>query len=87
MSSDVIFSAEALQAYMEWQMMDRKITARINALIKDIQRNGPLNGIGKPEVLRRIQGYSRRIDEQHRLVYRIDEGQNLRIISCKGHYE
>jgi toxin YoeB len=85
--NDVTFTATALRDYMEWQTMDRKITARINALIKDIQRNGPLNGIGKPEVLRHIQGYSRRIDEQHRLVYRIGEGQNLRIISCKGHYE
>ncbi|MDR2522992.1 MAG: type II toxin-antitoxin system YoeB family toxin [Synergistaceae bacterium] len=43
--------------------------------------------LGKLEVLRHVQGYSRRIDERHRLVYRIVEGQNLRIISCKGHYE
>jgi toxin YoeB len=56
MSGDVIFSAEALQAYVEWQAVDRKIAARINALIKDIQRNGPMNGIGKPEVLKHIQG-------------------------------
>jgi toxin YoeB len=85
--SSVTFQTEAWEEYLEWQETDKKIFKRINALIKDIQRNGPLNGIGKPEVLRHIQGYSRRIDEQHRLVYRIDEGQNLRIISCKGHYE
>jgi toxin YoeB len=85
--SSVTFQTEAWEEYLEWQETDKKIFKRINALIKDIQRSGPLNGIGKPEVLKHIQGYSRRIDEQHRLIYRIDEGQNLRIISCKGHYE
>ena len=87
MKIDVIFSAEALYDYMEWQMTDKKIAAKINALIKDIQRNGLINGIGKPEVLKNIKGYSRRINEYHRLIYRCDELQNLRIISCKGHYE
>ena len=85
--SSVTFQTEAWEEYLGWQETDKKIFKRLNALIKDIQRNGPLNGIGKPEVLRHVQGYSRRIDEQHRLIYRIDEGQNLRIISCKGHYE
>ena len=87
MSCDVLFSAEALQDYMEWQTTDRKITSRINALIKDIQRNGLMNGIGKPEPLKSTNAYSRRIDEYHRLIYRADENQNLRIVSCKGHYE
>ena len=72
---------------MEWQIVDRKIAARINALIKDIQRNGLMNGIGKPEALRTMKAYSRRIDEYHRLIYEADENQNPRIISCKGHYE
>jgi Txe/YoeB family toxin of Txe-Axe toxin-antitoxin module len=48
--NDVTFTATALRDYMEWQTMDRKIAARINALIKDIQRSDSLNGIGKPEV-------------------------------------
>ena len=87
MKDDVTFTMTALQDYMEWQITDRKITARINALIKDIQRNGLMNGIGKPEALKTRKAYSRRIDEYHRLVYRCDENKHLRIISCKGHYE
>jgi toxin YoeB len=84
---DVTFAPSAWNHYLEWQMTDKKIAAKINALIKDIQRNGFMTGIGKPEVLKTRKGYSRRIDEYHRLVYEADENQNLRIISCKGHYE
>ncbi|MBQ2354797.1 MAG: Txe/YoeB family addiction module toxin, partial [Treponema sp.] len=71
-----------------WQGQDKKTLKRINALIKDIERNGFDNGIGKPEPLREnLSGFwSRRIDEVNRLVYRIDNGI-LQIISCKGHYE
>ncbi|GHS95746.1 Txe/YoeB family addiction module toxin [Synergistales bacterium] len=87
MGSDVTFTNTALQAYVEWQTTDKKIAARINALIKDIQRNGLMSGIGKPEALKGQKYYSRRIDDYHRLVYTGDENQNLRIISCKGHYE
>ena len=85
--SDLIFQTEAWEEYLEWQEKDKKIFKRINALIKDIQRNGLMSGIGKPEVLKNRKAYSRRINEYHRLVYRADENQNLRIISCKGHYE
>ena len=61
---------------------------RINSLIKDIERNGLSEGIGKPEPLRGdLSGFwSRRIDEQNRLVYRI-VGICLEIASCKSHYE
>ena len=59
---------------------------KINDLISDIQRNGLITGIGNPEPLKHIKGYSRRIDEANRLIYTSDENQNLRIISCKGHY-
>jgi toxin YoeB len=85
--NDVAFTATALKDYMEWQMMDKKIAAKINTLIKDIQRNGLMNGIGKPEALKTRKAYSRRIDDHHRLIYEGDEKQNLRIVSCKGHYE
>jgi len=81
------FTAKAWEEYLEWLTVDRKKFDRINALIKDIRRNGLINGIGKPETLRTRKAYSRRIDEYHRLVYEADENQNLRIISCKGHYE
>jgi len=65
MKNDVTFTMTALQDYIEWQMTDRKIAARINALIKDIQRNGLMSGIGKPEALKTIKAYSRRIGEYH----------------------
>lgn len=64
-----------------------KTLKRINALLKDIRSNGTLEGTGKPEKLKYRPGYSRRIDECNRLVYEMDELQNIKIISCRGHYE
>jgi toxin YoeB len=84
---DVVFSPEALQEYIEWQTEDRKTLERINRLIQDIQRNGFMKGIGKPEALKGLKAYSRHIDEVNRLIYTGDEKQNLRIVSCKGHYK
>ena len=72
--------------YLYWQSQDKKTLKRINELIKDIERNGALNGIGKPEALKYRKGFSRRIDETNRLVYTIDENEVLWIISCRGHY-
>ena len=72
--------------YLYWQSQDKKTLKRINELIKNIERNGVLNGIGKPEVLKYRKGFSRRIDETNRLVYAIDENGVLWIISCRGHY-
>ena len=73
--------------YLYWQSQDKKKTLkRINELIKDIERNEALNGIGKPEALKYRKGFSRRIDETNRLVYAIDENRVLWIISCRGHY-
>ena len=70
--------------YLYWQSQDKKTW--INELIKDIEKNGALNGIGKPEALKYRKGFSRRIDETNRLVYAIDENGVLWIISCRGHY-
>ena len=84
--SNLIFFDEAWEEYLEWEEKDIKKHKRINALIKDIKRNGLMNGIGKPEALKTRKAYSRRIDEYNRLIYDADENQNLRIISCKGHY-
>lgn len=77
----------AWEEYVEWQEEDSKIVKRINALLKDIERNGCLKGIGKPEALKYdLRGwYSRRIDDSNRLVYRI-ENDFLEIYQCKGHY-
>jgi toxin YoeB len=84
--NDLVFDHDAFKEYMEWQSEDRKTLKKINDLIIDIQRNGLLKGLGKPEVLKHLKAYSRRIDDSNRLVYDVDEKQNLRIISCKGHY-
>ena len=84
--NDLIFHHDAFKEYMDWQSEDRKTLKKINDLIIDIHRNGLLKGIGKPEVLKHLKAYSRRIDDKNRLIYDSDEKQNLRIISCKGHY-
>ncbi|MBO7613284.1 MAG: Txe/YoeB family addiction module toxin [Treponema sp.] len=83
-----VWFEEAWDDYLYWKGQDKKTLKRINALIKDIERNGFDNGIGKPEPLKEnLSGcWSRRIDEVNRLVYRIDNGV-LQIVSCKGHYE
>ena len=78
--NDVVFDPDAFREYMDWQNEDRKTLKKINDLIIDIQRNGPLKGLGKPEVLKHLKAYSRRIDDSNRLIYAIDEKQNLRII-------
>ena len=82
-----VWSAHAWEDYLCWQTQDKKILKRINQLIKDIDRNG-YEGIGKPEPLKyELQGYwSRRIDDEHRLVYRIVEN-NIEIVSCRLHYQ
>ncbi|MBQ3824861.1 MAG: Txe/YoeB family addiction module toxin [Spirochaetaceae bacterium] len=85
--NDFTFTREAFAQYMYWQTQDKKTLKKINDLLEDIRRNGALNGIGKPESLKNHPGYSRRIDKENRLVYVIDELQNIKVISCKGHYE
>lgn len=81
-----IWDDEAWQDYLYWQTQDKKTLKRINALIQDIERNS-FEGIGKPEPLRHeLSGFwSRRIDEQNRLVYRVTNGI-LEIAQCKSHY-
>nr|CRY95414.1 hypothetical protein [uncultured prokaryote] len=81
------FSANAWREYLYWQAQDKKTLRRINGLLQDIERGG-YEGIGKPEPLKEdLSGYwSRRIDERHRLVYRIT-GNVCEIIQCRGHYE
>ena len=77
---------EAWDDYLYWADQDRKIFRRINKLVKDIDRGG--SGIGKPELLKHdLSGYmSRRITEEHRLVYKITDGK-IFIIQCRCHYE
>lgn len=76
----------AWEDYLYWQSQDRKTLKRINQLIKDIDRNG-YDGIGKPEPLKyEFQGFwSRRIDDNNRLIYRIDDNR-IDIAQCGSHY-
>ncbi|MBB2941937.1 toxin YoeB [Actinoplanes lutulentus] len=74
--------------YLYWQTQDRKTLKRINALIADIKRDPDGPGIGKPEILRNnLAGLrSRRIDDEHRMVYAVETNE-ITIISCRYHYE
>ena len=82
-----IWSDRAWDDYLAWQTKDKKTLRCINELVKDIERNGLSNGIGKPEPLKYRKAWSRRIDHVNRLIYNFDENKNLLIISCKGHYD
>ncbi|RYE52308.1 MAG: Txe/YoeB family addiction module toxin [Rhizobiaceae bacterium] len=82
----LVFHEAAWEDYLYWQATDTNLLARINLLIKEIRRT-PFTGIGKPEPLRgRMSGWwSRRINQEHRLVYRqVDDA--LLIAQCRHHY-
>ena len=83
---NIVFSDASWDDYLYWQKNDKKNLKRINILIKDIKRN-PFEGIGKPEPLKhQLQGcWSRRIDNEHRLVYEINDDA-IHIVSCRFHY-
>ena len=78
--NDFTFTQEGFQDYLYWQRQDKKTLKKINALLEDIKRNGAMQGIGKPEKLKNRPEYSRRIDEVNRLVYEIDELQNISLM-------
>ena len=84
---NINFSKNAWEDYVSWQKEDKKILRKINELIKVIQRT-PFEGIGKPEPLKYdLAGlWSRRIDREHRLVYKV-ESEELFIYSCRFHYD
>ena len=84
---NVVFTPTAWEQYNSWLLEDKKMLKRINDLVKDIDRNGLLKGKGKPEPLKNRKACSRRITDEHRLVYNMDRNQNLIIYSCKYHYE
>ena len=80
------FSTKAWEDYLYWQSTDKKILKRINTLIKEIQRT-PFGGVGKPEPLKHgLSGYwSRRINDEHRLVYKVEDDSVL-IAQLRYHY-
>ena len=84
---EIIFSKNAWEDYLSWQHENKNVLRKINQLIKEIQR-APFQGIGNPEPLKYdLAGFwSRRIDREHRLVYRITD-QTVFIYSCKYHYD
>jgi len=81
-----IWSDEAWDDYLYWQNENKNLLKRINLLVKDIERD-PFKGLGKPEPLKNyLSGWwSRKIDDKHRIVYRIEKG-NLEIAQCRDHY-
>ncbi|MCI1749574.1 MAG: Txe/YoeB family addiction module toxin [Acidipropionibacterium sp.] len=82
----LVWDENAWADYSWWQAQDRRILKRINTLIEDVARNGN-EGIGKPEALKHNSaGYwSRRITDEHRLVYKV-VGEEIRVASCRYHY-
>jgi toxin YoeB len=80
------FAPKAWDSYLYWQKTDKAIVKRVNTLIKDIQRN-PFEGIGKPEPLKHaLSGFwSRRINDEHRIVYKVTE-DNILIAQLRYHY-
>ena len=82
----VSFKGDGFEDYVFLQEKDRKLLAKVNKLLKDIDRNGN-SGLGKPEALKGdLSGWwSREIDKKNRLVYRI-EGDTIVILQCMSHY-
>ena len=82
----LIFAERAWEDYLHWQKTDKKVLKRINLLIKDITRE-PFDGIGKPEPLKHaLTGYwSRRINDEHRIVYKVDD-ESILIAQLRYHY-
>ena len=82
-----VFVDESWEDYLYWQKTDKKKLQRINELLRDIARQ-PFDGIGKPEPLKhQLAGYwSRRIDEEHRLIYQVRDDEIL-IAKCRFHYD
>jgi toxin YoeB len=83
----LIFVDESWEDYLYWQKTDKKKLKRINELIKDISKQ-PFEGIGKPEPLKfKYSGFwSRRIDDEHRLIYAVRD-EEIIIVKCRFHYD
>ena len=82
----IAFLSRSFDEFNQWATEDKKIYTKIVTLIKDIERD-PFSGLGKPEALKHdLSGlWSRRITQEHRLVYRVSDGEVV-IISCRFHY-
>ena len=85
---NITFAEEGWHEYLYWQTQDKKTLKKINQLLLSIERDGVLQGLGKPEALKygKSGAFSRRIDEANRLIYEVSDNQII-VKSCKGHYE
>ncbi len=83
---NLIWSDKSWTDYLYWQQKDKRVTKKINELLRDTKRD-PFEGIGKPEPLRfELQGcWSRRISDEHRLVYKVYDDA-IAVVSCRYHY-
>ena len=83
---NLLFTEDSWNDYLFWFKNDIKLLKKINKLLKEIKRN-PFSGTGKPEPLKyKLKGcWSRRINDEHRLVYEINN-EEIRIVSCRYHY-
>lgn len=84
---ELVFRPEALEQLTWWVQNNRQMALRILRLLEEIQRN-PFVGTGKPEPLKhQLSGtWSRRIDQEHRLVYQVSD-QKITILACRFHYD
>jgi len=83
-----IWDDEAWEDYLYWQSQDKKTLKKINQLLQDIERNG-YHCTGKPEPMKyEMQGWwSCRIDQENRLVFRVEEDGQIHIAQCRSHYD
>lgn len=82
-----IFTERGWNEYLSWKNEDKKTLKKINMLLTDIQRNGKESRVGKAEILKNREGYSKRIDKANRLVYTFNSNGDVIVLSCKGHYQ
>ena len=82
----IVFLTNGWDDYLYWQKQDKKVLKKVNELIRNCQRT-PFSGLGKPEALKNdLSGWwSRRITQEHRLVYRVEK-EMLYIAQCRKHY-
>ncbi len=83
----VLFLNTGFDHYNCWIHHDRKMLDKVIRLLEDIDRNGADKGIGKPERLKHQPGWSRRIDQEHRLIYEVTQDKIIKVKSCRGHYD
>lgn len=81
-----IFLDDGWEHFNYWIHENRSIADKIYKLLQDIERNGAASGLGKPERLKHKDCWSRRINDEHRLLYNVIN-DSIYVISCKGHYE